>query len=300
MSVEFMVGVDEPPIKRHSIYTDLASLPDPVELGLTARIFNYDSVTLYMKMDGSGPGWTFTENNLGSLASGANMYENIDDLGSKAKPASETVESITVRLRAYTDAGYANLKWTYERSIVMVFLKTDDGSWTTSISNNFDDGTVQGWLATEVCEVASDYVLSVPYSCRGDYSATKPSLYIGSAKLHALEIQKDTEVILKFGKEYRAKDSTIYVPMNKWMRFVVPLSPSETFELELFSDWSVNAGTFWSFRKTGRLYKSITTPSAAEVYAIINARFRYYNTGTGGNITYHAVAQIDDFLVLYR
>lgn len=304
-----MIGVDEPPRSRHSIYTDLVNLPDPVKLGLTMRIFNYDDVTLYMKVDGYNAGWSFTENNLGSLASGANVYKNIDDFGSRAKPTSETVETVTVRLRAYTDSGYTDLKWTYERSITMVFIKTDDGSWTTDVSNNFDDGTVQGWAVEHligpkvpVLEVKTDYVLSAPYSIRMDQYVNVNSVYTGAAYLHALQIRRNSGTLIKLGKDaYIAEDITDYVPLNKWIRLVLPLPGDETFELGIVSDWCATSTWAWSIRMMGRLYKSITTPSATEIYAIINVRLRkwHYNHSPT-SIDYHGVVQIDDFLVIHR
>ena len=171
--IEFRVGeVDGTKLIR-SIYGDLVNLPDPVRLGLTVRIFNYDDVVLYMRVDGYATGWTFTSNDLGSLASGANMYRNLDQFGQRAKPPAETFETITVRLRAYTDAGYSDLKWTFERVIDVVFIKSDDGSWTQDFLNNFDDGTVQGWAVSNetgagstYIEVMADYVLSAPFSIR--------------------------------------------------------------------------------------------------------------------------------------
>lgn len=168
--------VDPPaPEPKRSIYFDLVNLPDPVYLGLTVRIFNYDDVALYMRVDAYKSGWTFTTNNLGSLGSGANQYYNLDNFGNRAKPATELEETITVRLRAYTDSGYTNLKWTFERVIDIVFIKSDDGSWTTDFLNNFDDGTVQGWAVINeenndagypTLTVVTDYVLSTPYSVR--------------------------------------------------------------------------------------------------------------------------------------
>ena len=171
-SVEFRVGEENGEQLKRSIYTDLVNLPDPVKLSLTVRIFNYDDAPLYMRVDGYKTGWTFTENDFGAVANGANIYRHIDEFGSRAKPAAETSETITVRLRAYTDAGYTDLKWTFERVIDVIFIKSDDTSWTEDFLNNFDDGTVQGWAYTAEAgdmdssqfAVATNYVLSTPYS----------------------------------------------------------------------------------------------------------------------------------------
>jgi len=156
---------------KRTIYADTVNLPDPVKLGLVVRIFNYDEANLFMKVDGSHVNWTVTTKSLSQVLPGTNAYFNLDQFASRAKPTSETVETITVRLRAYTDVGYTDLKWTFERNITVYFIKTDDGSWTLDELDNFDDGTVQGWSGAVISPpstwgVATDYVLSPPYSLK--------------------------------------------------------------------------------------------------------------------------------------
>ncbi|MCJ7759896.1 hypothetical protein MUP59_01980 [Candidatus Bathyarchaeota archaeon] len=173
-------NVNPPASEPHrSIYSDIVSLPDPVRLGLIVRIFNYDVGNLYMRVDASNGAWTFTTNNLGVLGSGANMYRNLDQFGSRARPAAALTEPITVRLRAYSDAGYTILVWTFTRSISVVFIKSDDGSWTQDYFDNFDDGTVDGWAADAdgtanliAQAVAVDYVLSPAFSLKTTKSIT--------------------------------------------------------------------------------------------------------------------------------
>ncbi len=298
------------PEPRKTIYSDLVNLPDPVVIGVTVRAFNYDSVGLYMKVDATLAGWTFTETNLGLLGAGANVYVNLDDFGSRAKPGAEITETIALRLRAYTDSGYTDLKWTFQRNLSVIFIKSDDGSWATDLLNDFDDGTVQGWAAEllvdgtgSVCEVAMDYVLSAPFSCRMDQYYFRQDNYLGQAYLHGLYIWTDTVEIIHLGKAYTSQSKTDYVPRDKWIRCVIPVSANDTFELGIVADWNFNSGgTFWTRQMKGRLYKSITTPSASEVFVIINMRARRYaeNLGPSTSNNWHAVIQIDDFLVISR
>jgi len=278
MSVEFAVAEDEPPVTPHSIYSDLVNLPDPLKLGLTVRIFNYDSITLYMRVDGYDGAWTFTSNDLGGIASGGNSYFNLDQFGTRAKPAAETEETITVRLRAYTDAGYTILKWTYERVIDLVFIKSDDGSWTQDVLNNFDDGTVQGWAFTleagsaSAFTVITDYVLSVPYSlywsawqtsgeARGRvaktfatpnrnkvYAIIDVRLYSHvdagtGAYLKYIVIRKDSDVLLFCGRPYDTV-SALYLPINRWLRFVVPLPKNTSVSVRIAVD--VRGGSYYN------------------------------------------------------
>jgi hypothetical protein len=166
----------EVPLPKRTVYIDIVDLPDPVKLSLTVRYFNHDDITLYFQITGSAPGWTIGTVNLGSLASGANAYGVLTEFASRAKPTAETEEDITLTLNAYTDSGFTNLKWTTTRTLHIVFIKSDDPSYTLDILNNFDDGTAQGWSALAVLNCSSgqpvlqtartDYVLSPPYSIR--------------------------------------------------------------------------------------------------------------------------------------
>lgn len=262
--VEFDFG----PMPR-SIYADLVNLPDPVYLGLTVRIFNYDDVGLYMRVDGYAAGWTFTSNDLGLLASGGNMYRNLDNFGNRAKPASAVSETVTVRLRAYTDSGYTNLKWTFERVVDIVFIKSDDGSWTQDFLNNFDDGTVQGWAVANISGsetgyptigVYTDYVLSAPYSL-GWVTASILNVQ-GSSRLYKSFTTPNRNIVyaifdvrylnltyaglknLQWTRDYpgtllvfigRPFDTVYaaYVPSGKWMRVVVLLPKNTAVQINI-------------------------------------------------------------------
>ena len=58
MADPISLDLGDPP---RDIYTDLTNLPDPCKLGITARAYNYDDVTLYFKVNASATNWTFTE-----------------------------------------------------------------------------------------------------------------------------------------------------------------------------------------------------------------------------------------------
>jgi len=265
------------PEPKRSIYSDLVNLPNPVYLNLTVRIFNLDDVTLYMRVDGYDAAWTFTSNNLGSLASGADMYRNLDHFGSRAKPGAATSEQVTVRLRAYTDAGYTILKWTFERVIDIVFIKSDDGSWTQDFLDNFDDGTVQGWTAVNetgntgaypTLAASTTYALSLPYALRmrqGQSTTEKRArMYksfttpnranvfaildvraddIGYAgpKIKYLIVGKNGDILVYYGRPYDTS-GVDYVPEGVWLRYIVPLPKNTTLEVRVITDWEDNIG----------------------------------------------------------
>jgi len=265
MSVDLRFSDVDPPAEepKRTVYADIVNLPDPVKLGLTVRIFNYDDVTLYMKVDGYDSSWSLTSNELGAVGSGGNAYYNLDEFGTRARPASETDDAITVRLRAYTDSGYTNLKWTFERSVHVSFIKSDDGSWTLDELDNFDDGTVQGWSGTGSGDgppvVATDYVLSPPYSLKMTAWFTSFTLtqYIyktfstpdkakvfaiadsrfshgaGHSWIHRFSLKVDGVTTLYIGS---TAGYPVTAPWNRWMRFVFPLPPNSTPEIRLRLD----------------------------------------------------------------
>lgn len=284
--VDFRVGRDFPPLSAipHTIYADVINLPNPVTLGLTARIYNYDDVGLYMKVDGYNGAWTFVTKNLGLLGSGGNFYKHMDALATRARPTSETLETVTIRLRAYTDAGYSVLKWTFLRTIDVWFIKSDDGSWTQDFLNNFDDGTIQGWdrvveagsVTTNLLIASTDYVLSAPYSLRHElfYSggATTFQAYLfknfntpNRAKVLVIAdvrcygstsptfqwmsgqqyIGTTLTDLLVVGTPDLAADS---VPRDRWMRMVFPITPN-TVNLQVRLRYRMSSGwattRFW-------------------------------------------------------
>lgn len=264
MTIELRLSDVDPPAPepKRTIYRDIVNLPNPVLLGITIRYFNYDDVGLYFQITGSAAGYTFGTVNLGLLASGANAYINLDQFASRAKPAGETTENITLTLRAYTDAGYSVLKWTYDRVVSVVFINSADPSYTVDVLNNFDDGTVQGWVFTNeagganpTLAVAVDYTLSPPYSLklsRTDLvtgndardrisksftTANRNYVYAiadirvansGAANVWPknVKIGQGAVVLIFLGKPYDTV-GTIYIVLNKWMRVVVPL-PKDT------------------------------------------------------------------------
>jgi len=188
--IELRLSDVEPPLPepKRTIYRDIVNLPSTVKLGLTIRYFNHDDVDLYFQITGSGTGYTFGTVNLGLLASGADAYQNLDEFASRAKPSAsdlpdgEMEENITLILKAYTDSGYSNLKWTYERIVTVHWINSTDAAFTVDELDNFDDGTVQGWAAVmeqnndigfPTIAVATDYVLSTQYSCKMTQQYTK-------------------------------------------------------------------------------------------------------------------------------
>jgi hypothetical protein len=264
-----------------TIYTDIVGLPDPVMLGITIHYYNHSDETLYMKIFIEGPSpWSSNAVALGSLAGGANAYVNLDNFTSRTKPTSATTEVLTLTLRGYTDSGYSILKYEFSRSLTVVFIKSDDGSWTQDVLNNFDDGTIQGWSAiaevglVDSIGVTTDYVLSTPYSLKivtgtGQYSRQRIRVYksfttpnkdnvyaIFNVRLGAiadavvtknLTIKRDDTILIFLGRAWDDLFQSNYVPANKWLRIVVPLPKNTTLEIRIIAEFYVYnyKGTIW-------------------------------------------------------
>lgn len=261
IQMEFHVGKDdvEHAVTGHTLYSDIVGMPNPMYLGVCVRIFNYDASPLYMQLDAyvSGVLWTFTTNNVGSVGAGANIYYFKDQFGYRTIPTVETDETITMRLRAYTDAGYTNLVYTYERTVYVFFIKSDDGSWTTDFDDDFDDGTVDGWAARGLggyvhpFEVVGDFVLSAPYSIR--YSCDHTSgvadwygeLYKTFTTPNTTKVYAIIHLRTLGGENYANRAFEIRVagiryiycggptPNSKWVRFVVLLPVNSTIEISI-------------------------------------------------------------------
>lgn len=240
-----------------TIYSDVVDMPDPMLLGITIHYYNHSDSTLYMKIFGSGSGWSSNSVEMGSLTSGNNDYCNLDNFLSRTKPASATTETIMLTLKGYSDAGYTTEVYSFSRSVTVIFIKSDDGTWTTDYNDNFDDGTVQGWShdadsGTSGLSVVSDFVLSPPYSIRlsGEninptmvyiyksittpnratvYAIANVRLYVSTSFMRCLQVKNSDTVLLQLGKDTKA--SATLIPISKWMRIVVPLPTNTVVDL---------------------------------------------------------------------
>lgn len=127
-----------------TIYTDILNMPDPMNLGLSIRYYNNTTENLYFKFFVEGTNWSSNSQTLGILNAGNNEYENFDDFTSRSKPAGETQETLHFTLKAYDDAGYTNERYSFSRDTTIIFIKSDDGTWTEDFNDTFETG-IDGW-----------------------------------------------------------------------------------------------------------------------------------------------------------
>ena len=264
-------------VPHHTIYNDIVDMPDPLLLGTTIHYHNYSDGTLYMQIVGAGTGWSGSTVNLGSLGSGLDAYQNLDNFMSRTKPVAAVTETVTLTLKGYSDAGYSTLVYSFSRNVTVVFIKSDDGTWATDFSDNFDDGLVDGWAGQLIYDsstgalttfaVATDFVLSVPNSLKGTQNGNndlqyqirfyksfaipnKTTVYaiihvraswsVDNANMHIRlkrsRINEDTTTLLTIGETPDTAD-TDYIPVDKWMRIVVPLTPNGTRQMNIYLDF---------------------------------------------------------------
>jgi hypothetical protein len=187
-------------------------------------------------------------------------------------------ENITLILKAYTDSGYTNLKWTYERIVTVYWINSLDAAWTVDMLNNFDDGTTQGWTGDGSTDkpfgVQTDYVLSAPYSIGGG-----TPWVTSSPNASKLVIYRDDVVLIYL-------EGTAPLAQGKWLRFVAPLPSNVTLTLKVRTFSPVINEWMTCFQK------SIATPNKSKVFAIID--FRHW---TDANYRYN---RMDDFKLISK
>lgn len=283
--VEFIVGVPAEPSTHKTQYCDLRSITDPMYIGMGFRVFNYDSIGLYIQITGSGIDWTIGTTNFGILGSGSSFLKEITRFAEKAKRPSEGNDSVIITLNAYTDAGYSNLKWTYDKTVIIHFFDSTDPSWTTDELSDFDDFTTQGWncFRTVACGYlgycrANNLVFrSAPYSLQKycDHTST-PSYEEGGFYKHFNIPDKDEVYALAdlyigivsgttneeglyidVGNTAAPPDIPSNgvkfnyvrndVPINKWLRLVAPLPPGEI-NLEVRFGYILHYGAYTNIR----------------------------------------------------
>jgi len=262
------------------IYRDIVGVPETTYLGLTVRVFNWKDTTLYFSITGSGEGYTFKTVQLGTVDSGKDKYFLLDAFATRPRPApeeleeGEKIETIELILSAYSDENYTDLVETYTKQVTVHWINSEDPVWTIEVLNNFDDGTVQGWSAVvEVGnsaseEVATDYVLSAPYSLKAtiarlttmagysyelrgriEKSVTTPNKdkvfgifdlrfstafgprSHGSKVTRFSEIRKDADILIHLGSP--AWNVAGSIPSDRWLRMVVPLPKNTTVTLKV-------------------------------------------------------------------
>ena len=127
--ISFTADAAEP-----DLYNDVSDLPNPFTLNVLLGISNtHPSSTLYFKASIVSPpaDYSVSSTNLGSLAPGANGFFTFKP--TRAQPsltAGEYDETLTLKIDAYTDAGYSVPYANKTLSVTIHHFNHTDAAWT--------------------------------------------------------------------------------------------------------------------------------------------------------------------------
>ena len=175
MSMRYVALIADP-----DVYYDVVDAPDPITFRIRITILNNSGRTLYFQASlvSAPEGFSMDTQNLGSIGNGGKKSFTITIQRTKPSiPFPELVETVTIRISAYTDENYTNLYAYQDIDITFHGIDSSDPNWTIVEDANFDDGSMQGWtLKVDIISgcggcshssipVTTTYV-SPPYSAR--------------------------------------------------------------------------------------------------------------------------------------
>ena len=177
MAISYSLGATN----NDTIVIDRTRATDPISATLLLVIQNQGTSTMYYKITETSGAWSIsspTDGKLGSVNSGYKSGRKITL--QRALPTSDTIETVTFTLEAYSDSGYTNLVESTTFSIT--FVIADIHSWPSYTKYDFDDGTSQGWsfnpssymtVSASKSITAGGYSVALTGSAYRQYTLTK-------------------------------------------------------------------------------------------------------------------------------
>jgi hypothetical protein len=232
--ISFTADVAEP-----DIYNDVCDLPTPFTLNILLGITNtHPATTLYFKASIVTPpaDYSVSSTNLGSLAPGASGFFIFTPV--RAKPtltAGEYDETLTLRIDAYTDAGYSAAYANKTLSTAIHHFDHSDASWTVIDHADFTNDEC-GWAHVHFYgdpPVDPTHFYSSPASLKMSFYSTGSSYGPGTAtKTLNTGAKTKARIIYHIYHDGNANDDAIRVtvggiikkpralplPQNKWIR----------------------------------------------------------------------------------
>ena len=199
-------------LNADKIYIDLTYLPDPIKHKFWLTIRNQSLSTLYFKIICDIPNWTLdtpADGKLGSVGAGAAI--TFTPIITRAKPASETEDSGSLKIEAYTDSDYTN-KMAEDTLDVTVYIE-DLESWTDVIKSDFDDGTAQGWTLSHMNISSTQSVEAGGYSAQF-YSHSQYTYNIEASISKSLTLPNRNKVRISFFLAYSIAAPARYVNVH--------------------------------------------------------------------------------------
>lgn len=137
------------------MYIDLSYVTDPIQERMWILIKNQSvSTTFYFKIVLNVSNWSLaspSDGKLGSIGPGASKYKY--PIIQRNKPSSDTYETGTVTIQAYSDSAYTDL---VGEDILDIEIRCEDlENWATVTKNTFDTGSAEGWTLNQ-CSVNSE------------------------------------------------------------------------------------------------------------------------------------------------
>lgn len=235
------------------VYYDVEGLSSPFTVYIPLGVTNNLGTAKYIKVELITPpsGWGSYSQQLGSVAAGASTF--LIFAPTRTTPTlsgGELDESLTLRVSAYEDSGYTTLYGYADLTFTMHFFDSTDAAWTVISSDNFDDGTTQGWAGVtstiidgyaihygELTQVSSTHYITSPYAlwCPGGSgnSCWRKSFTVGAytkarAVIH-FYMASGYHLAAKFGDKLVLPIAvTSAMPHGTWIRFAgnFPVSAS--------------------------------------------------------------------------
>ena len=232
--ISFTADVAEP-----DIYNDVCDLPTPFTLNILLGITNtHPATTLYFKASIVSPpaDYSVSSTNLGSLAPGASGFFLFTPARSKPTlTAGEYDETLTLRIDAYTDAGYSAAYANKTLSTAIHHFDHTDASWTVVEHADFTNDEC-GWAHVHFYAdppVDPTHFYSSPACLKMSFYSTGSSYGPGTAtKTLNTGAKTKARIIYHIYHDGNANDDAIRVtvggvvkkpralplPQNKWIR----------------------------------------------------------------------------------
>jgi len=157
------------------VYFATTYITAPYQLRLPLGISNGESITLYFKAEWISPDvlWSTKSENLGPIAASSTAFYHFDSVRDSITLVNDELDEVmTLRVTAYTDAGYT-IVYGYKELVVTIHWFDYIGtSWTRLYYDNFDDGAAHGWVGWNAGPTTAHF-LSPPYS----FGVTYPAEY---------------------------------------------------------------------------------------------------------------------------
>ncbi|MBI2184249.1 MAG: hypothetical protein HYU39_04735 [Thaumarchaeota archaeon] len=227
------------------ILIDYKDIDDPFTLEIPVQIVNNHSATLYFKGSAAGlpAAYTLVEQNLGSVVSGASGTVLFTGL-TRTKPTARTDETFTLRIKAFTDAGYATAFPAAPQGDLTITVRLFDHSALTLVDkDDFDNDDNENWAA-DTGGISRDVTVyfSAPYSIHNSGAngkAFKKSFTVSAVSRAFLVLHLRMSVLNDYTKF--SVGATVKMPsaaikifgINRWIRLVFTLPTNATTEFSL-------------------------------------------------------------------